>query len=45
MNGSTTVCTLFECCVRAIRQGKLIQRESRKDKEFHFQNLDGDALE
>ena len=29
---------IFEGCVRAIRDGKLIERAGRKDKEFHFQN-------
>ena len=29
---------LFTLCVEAIRQGNLIQREGRNDKEFHFQN-------
>lgn len=28
----------FRNCVQAIRAGKLITRESKKDKEFHFQN-------
>ncbi len=30
--------TLFAACVRAIQRGELIERESRRDKEFHFQN-------
>jgi hypothetical protein len=29
---------VFRRCVEAIRKGDLIQRESAKDKEFHFQN-------
>ena len=29
---------VFEECVRAIRDGELIEREGRNDKEFHFQN-------
>ena len=29
---------VFKECVRAIREGALIQREGEKDKEFHFQN-------
>ena len=33
-----TVLTVFQRCVQAIRDGVLIQRESNKDKEFHFQN-------
>lgn len=34
----STVPEVFRRCVRAIRAGKLISRESKKDKEFHFQN-------
>ena len=29
---------IFKECVRAIRDGEFIERESRNDKEFHFQN-------
>ena len=29
---------VFKECVRAIRDGELIEREGRNDKEFHFQN-------
>jgi len=29
---------IFKNCVKAIRQGKLIEREGASDKEFHFQN-------
>jgi len=29
---------IFAHCVEAIRANKLIRRESRQDKEFHFQN-------
>jgi hypothetical protein len=32
------VCTIFRECVQAIRDGELIEREGRQDKEFHFQN-------
>ena len=32
------VCTVFKECVSAIRNGVLIEREGRNDKEFHFQN-------
>lgn len=32
------VCTVFRECVKAIRNGELIEREGRNDKEFHFQN-------
>jgi hypothetical protein len=33
-----TVLSVFRRCVEAIREGTLIERESRRDKEFHFQN-------
>ncbi len=29
---------IFKSCVAAIQAGKLIEREGRNDKEFHFQN-------
>lgn len=29
---------IFKECVRAIRDGELIEREGQNDKEFHFQN-------
>ena len=32
------VCTVFKESVSAIRDGVLIEREGRQDKEFHFQN-------
>ncbi len=35
---SSTVCAVFRKCVLAIRDGVLIKRADRKDKEFHFQN-------
>jgi hypothetical protein len=38
MAQGTTVIDVFRKCVTAIREGKLIRRESRQDKEFHFQN-------
>jgi len=31
-------CLIFSHCVEAIRNGELIEREGRNDKEFHFQN-------
>lgn len=34
----TTVFDFFQSCVRAINNGVMIQRESRRDKEFHFQH-------
>jgi hypothetical protein len=33
-----TASAVFRACVEAIRRGELIERESRADKEFHFQN-------
>ncbi len=33
-----TVLAIFQRCVEAIKRGDLIERESAKDKEFHFQN-------
>jgi len=35
---SAIAASIFRCCVKAIRAGELIVRESSKDKEFHFQN-------
>lgn len=32
------VSVVFKECVHAIKDGKLIRREGKKDKEFHFQN-------
>ena len=34
----TTAPAVFKKCVEAIRDGRLIKRDSRSDKEFHFQN-------
>ena len=39
------VCTIFKECVYAMRKGVLIERESGRDKEFHFQNWFKDRLE
>ena len=44
MAQDTTVIEVYRQCVAAIRHGKLIQRESRQDKEFHFQNWIRDRL-
>jgi hypothetical protein len=33
-----TVAAIFRRCVEAIRQGALVERESNRDKEFHFQD-------
>jgi hypothetical protein len=32
------VSSVFKLCTQAIRDGELIEREGRSDKEFHFQN-------
>jgi hypothetical protein len=45
MSQDSTVLTVFDRCVNAIREGKLIQRETLKDKEFHFQNWAQTRLE
>ncbi len=34
----TVVCRVFKECVSAIRNNVLVEREGRRDKEFHFQN-------
>ncbi|MGD0190289.1 MAG: hypothetical protein ABSD74_06075 [Rhizomicrobium sp.] len=34
----TTAPDIFKLCVQAVRDGDLIEREGRSDKEFHFQN-------
>lgn len=44
MNGATTIFDVFAACVEAIRDSKLIRRESRQDKEFHFQHWFRDRL-
>ncbi len=44
MTGDSTILEVFSRCVQAIRDSKLIGRESRQDKEFHFQNWVGDRL-
>ncbi len=38
MSQTSTVLNVFSRCVDAMREGKLIRRESRQDKEFHFQD-------
>jgi hypothetical protein len=45
MQIDSTVFTIFSRCVEAIQDGKLIHRESRQDKEFHFQNWFNARLE
>ena len=37
-NTSGTVIDIFLQCDKAIRQGQLIHRTNRADKEFHFQD-------
>lgn len=34
----TKIFEVFTACVEAMQQGVLINRVSRSDKEFHFQN-------
>ena len=34
----STCFTVFRQCVKAVADGKLIHRESARDKEYHFQN-------
>ena len=41
----SSVTKVFGVCARAIRDGKLIRRESRQDKEFHFQSWVKSRLE
>ena len=38
MPDSLSIIRIFQECVTARRSGQLIDRESRQDKEFHFQN-------
>jgi hypothetical protein len=45
MPNNSTILKVFSQCVYAIRDSKLIRRESRKDKEFHFQNWVSERLE
>jgi len=35
---TSTVIDVFKQCVSAMQGGRLIRRESKQDKEFHFQN-------
>jgi hypothetical protein len=41
---STAIVDVFAGCYAAIRRGDLIQRESRRDKEYHFQGWFGRRL-
>lgn len=46
MPGNVSRCEdIFVACDAAARKGVLIRRESKQDKEFHFQNWFGDRLE
>jgi hypothetical protein len=45
MDADIPVVNLFRACVKAIRENRLIQRESRQDKEFHFQNWVDERLQ
>ncbi len=40
----TTLFDSFQRCVQAINDGAMIHRESRKDKEFHFQHWVRDRI-
>ena len=40
----TTIFDFFRSCVKAINNGTMIQRESHKDKEFHFQRWIRDRI-
>lgn len=44
MSSDSTVFHVFSQCAHAIRDGRLIRRESERDKEFHFQNWVGGGL-
>jgi hypothetical protein len=44
MPNNWTVLRVFAQCVQAIRSGIFIHRQSRQDKEFHFQNWVGERL-
>lgn len=45
MPTKSTITDVFKGCVHSIRAGELISRESKKDKEFHFQNWVGHKLD
>jgi hypothetical protein len=44
-DNATTILTVFSSIVSAIRTNQLIHRESKQDKEFHFQNWVRERLE
>ncbi len=41
---NSAILKVFTKCVDAIEKSKLIKRESRSDKEFHFQNWVSERL-
>lgn len=45
MSHDSTVLRVFARCVEAIREGAFIHRQSKKDKEFHFQNWVSERLQ
>ena len=45
MSTGSTVSVFFATCVLAIQSHKLVYRENRGDKEFHFQNWIKDRIE
>ncbi|MFZ1595141.1 MAG: hypothetical protein WBD79_23260 [Anaerolineae bacterium] len=44
MSDNSTVVKVFTHCVEAIRRGTFIHRQSRQDKEYHFQNWVSERL-
>jgi hypothetical protein len=44
MSNDSTVLKVFAQCVQGIREGIFIHRQSRQDKEFHFQNWVSERL-
>ena len=44
MSSDSTVLSVFTQCVQAIRDSVFINRQSRQDKEFHFQNWVSERL-
>jgi hypothetical protein len=44
LRNMTTIFDFFQVCVQAINNGTMIRRESRRDKEFHFQHWVRDRI-
>jgi len=44
MPSESTVLRVFTQCVQALRDSVFINRQSRQDKEFHFQNWVSERL-